>query len=168
MRKDPTARPVPDEEVEIARHLIDAHRWAALSTIDDEGNPMGAMVAYVPSPSLDCLLIHVSQLSLHTQNLLSRPSAGLTIGESDSGEGDPQLLARLNLQGRVTVLQRDSPEYLAAKGRYLEHLPDAEQLFGFSDFVMFEFCPQSVHYVGGFARAYRFSAERLRRASREF
>lgn len=161
--KDPTARPVPDDEIEIATNLINTIRWAALSTIDDEGNPMGAMVAYVPSPNLECLLIHVSRLSLHTRNLLARPSAGLTIGEPDNGEGDPQLLARLSLQGMVSVLQRDTPEYLAAKIRYLEHLPDAEQLFGFSDFVMFRFVPQTVHYVGGFARAYRFSAETLQR-----
>ena len=124
---------------------------------------MGAMVAYVPTPNLDCFLIHVSQLSLHTQNLLARPTAGLTVGESDDGEGDPQLLARLNLQGTVSVLERDTPPYLAAKARYLERLPDAEQLFGFSDFVMFGFAPEKVHYVGGFARAYRFSAEKLRR-----
>ena len=152
---------MPDEEVAIARQLIESHRWAALATIDDAGNPMGAMVAYVPWPDLSCLLIHVSQLSLHTRNLLARPSAGLTIGEADSGEGDPQLLARLNLQGPVRVLERDTSEYLEAKDRYLKRLPDAEQLFGFGDFVMFGFTPRSVHYVGGFARAYRFSAVRL-------
>ena len=161
MRKDPTARPVPEEELAIARCLIETQRWAALSTIDDDGHPMGAMVAYVPALVLDRLFIHVSRLSLHTQNLLARPSAGLTISESDPGSGDPQLLVRLTLQGPVRVLERDTSEYHEAKARYLERLPDAEQLFGFSDFVMFSFAPESVHYVGGFARAYRFSAEKL-------
>ena len=161
MRKDPTARPVPAAELALARRLIEIQRWAALSSVDDQGYPMGAMVAYVPAKDLARLLIHVSQLSLHTQNLLARPFAALTIGESDPGTGDPQLLVRLALQGPVRVLERGTCEYVEAKARYLARLPDAEQLFGFSDFVMFSFEPESVHYVGGFARAYRFSADKL-------
>lgn len=162
MRNRPPARPIPEEELAIARALIGSQRWAALSTIDDIGDPMGAMVAYVASPDLSCLLLHISQLSLHTRNLLARPSAALTIGEFDDGQGDPQVLARLNLQGSVIVLERDSTEYGCAKQRYLQRLPHAEQLFGFGDFVMFSFSPEKVHYVGGFARAYRFSALRLK------
>ena len=96
-----------------------------------------------------------------TRNLLARPLAALTIGEPDIGGGDPQLLARLNLQGRVEVLARDTHEYLTAKEVYLKRLPDAAQLFDFSDFVMFCLVPEGVHYVGGFARAYRFSAGAL-------
>ena len=161
MRADPTARPLPEDELALARSLIESHRWAALSTIDDAGEPMGAMVAYVASSDLSLLYLHISQLSIHTRNLLARPSAALTISESDDGKGDPQLLVRLNLQGSVTVIERESDKYASAKQRYLQRLPHAEQLFGFGDFVMFSFAPIRAHYVGGFARAYRFSAAKL-------
>jgi len=161
VRNDPSARPIPEEELTIARSLIESHRWAALSTIDDTGAPLGAMVAYVASPDLARLYLHISQLSVHTRNLLVRPSAALTIGENDGGHGDPQLLARLNLQGSVMVMERESQDYQDAKQRYLKRLPHAEQLFGFGDFVMFGFVPDRAHYVGGFARAYRFPAGKL-------
>ena len=161
-RPDPTARPIPDTELASAIELIRTQRWANLATLDADGSPRGAMVAYVPDTTLCRLHIHVSTLALHTCNLLERHRFALTIAEPDTGEGDPQTLARITLQGQATVLTRGGEHYQATKARYLERLPEAELVFGFDDFVMFELDSQHAHYVGGFARAYHFDAAKLR------
>ena len=163
-RPDLTTRPIPDEELISVGRLVRAQRWASLATIDDDGFPLGSMVAYVPQPDFSGFLVHVSKLARHTRNLLTRNYGALTIGEPDDGEGDPQVLARICIQARVEVLERETADYAAARELYLERLPDAAPLFGFTDFVMFNFVAERAHYVGGFARAYGFDAEKLLRA----
>jgi putative heme iron utilization protein len=164
-RPDPTLRPIPDRELRAVATLIRGQRWASLSTTDEDGFPLGSMVAYVPMKAFAGFTVHISKLARHTRNLLSSNLAALTIGEPDVGEGDPQTLARVSIQGHAVALARDSTDYVAAKALYLEHLPDAAQLFGFADFVMFRFVPRRAHYVGGFARAYGFDADKLVRAA---
>jgi putative heme iron utilization protein len=93
---------------------------------------------------------------------LADPRACLVITEPDSGRGDPQTLARISIQGTVAELHSDTPDYQAAKDRYLARLPDAELWFQFADFVMFRLAPQEARYIGGFAQARSLSAEELR------
>ena len=76
------------------RRLLLEQRWAALGTLDDKGAPSLSFVAYVPEPDFGGFLIHVSRLAGHTQSLLARPRAALGISDPDSGQDDPQLLAR--------------------------------------------------------------------------
>ena len=121
------------------------------------------MVAYVPESDLGGFLLHLSRLAAHTRNLLQDARASLVISQPDSGEGDPQTLARASIQGRVTVLSRDSEEFSVARAVYIHRLPEAELLFGFGDFVLFRLEPEEVRYVGGFARAYTLGGQQLKR-----
>ena len=143
------------------RQLLLAQRWAALATQDEDGKPTAAFVAYVPEQDFAGFLLHISRLAAHTRNLLVRPAVALAISDSDDGQDDPQLLARITIQGRASEIQRDTADYLAARQRYLARLPQAEQLFGFEDFVLVRLCPQQARYVGGFAQAFRLTAEQL-------
>lgn len=161
----PAARPIPDNELRAIARLIGAQRWGALATINDDGAPLASMVAYVPLQGFERLFLHLSNLSQHTRNLLARSAASLVISEPDVGGRDPQTLARISLHGAVEILQRDSDAYSSARELYLQRLPDAEQLFDFSDFVLFCFSCRSAHYVGGFARAYALDLDELRRAA---
>ncbi len=157
--------PIPEGELRAAVHLIRAQRWASLASINEDESPLASMVAYVPMSGLEVLLLHLSRLSRHTQNLLARPSASIAIGEPDLGQGDPQLLARISLQGAVRIIEREGERYAESRSAYLARLPQAEQLFTFLDFVLFEFVPDRAHYVGGFARAYAFGMDDLKRAA---
>jgi hypothetical protein len=145
--------------------LILDNRWAALATIQ-ENIPMASMVAYVMEPEFDGLLLHLSQLASHTRNLMTSKTAALVISEQDKEEGDPQTLARISMQGKVTALDKEGDDYQTAMELYLSHLPDAEQRFGFSDFFLFRFTPDSIRYVGGFANAHKISLEQLRNAAK--
>ncbi len=150
-----------DDRVRLRQLLLD-QRWAALATLNDDGDPLLSFVAYVPEPDFAGFLIHVSRLAAHTRNLLARPGVALGVSAPDAGAGDPQLLARVSIQGQVAEIPRGTAEYDAARARYVARLPEAEQLFGFGDFVLLRLQPEEARYVGGFARAYSLSGDQLR------
>lgn len=151
------------EKGELAR-LIRGQRWAALATLKN-GAPSASMVAYVAEPDFSGFLLHLSRLSTHTQNMLACPRASLVISEADTGEGNPQTLARISINGIVKEIPRDESEYGYARGLYVERLPNSEMLFGFGDFILFRLIPEEARYVGGFARAVSFTTSQLRAAA---
>lgn len=153
-----------DEKIQLAQ-LIRGQRWAALATLH-ENAPFASMVAYAPEADFSGFLLHLSRLAPHTRNLLADPRASLVIGEPDTGGNDPQTLGRVSVQGTVIELTRGSTDYTDARERYLEHLPEAEQLFGFGDFMLFRLLPADARYTGGFARAYTLSRAQLEVAAR--
>jgi general stress protein 26 len=106
--------------------LLRETRWAALATVGGNGRPHASMVAYAGNGALTKLYFHLSRMAAHTGNLVENPHCSLAISEQDDHHGDPQLLARATLQGSVEVVPRDSDEYRAAMGSYLERLPDSE------------------------------------------
>lgn len=150
--------------LEIAR-LVMRQRWGALATLDG-GAPLASMVAYAPEADLAGLLLFLSGLSVHTQNLLDDPRASLAVGEPDSGAGDPQTLPRVSLQGVATVMARESAGFAPAWARYIDRFPDAAPRLALADFLLFRFTPAEARYVGGFARATRLTGEELCEAAR--
>lgn len=145
---------------QIAEMLL-RHRWAAMATVDKSGTPAASMVAYAIDNERGVLYLHLSQLAAHTQEILHSGQLSLVISEADSGAGDPQQLARLSLNCDARVIERDSDEYASAKKCYLQRLPDAEQLFGFSDFQLFYLNITAARFVGGFARAHSYPGETI-------
>lgn len=141
--------------------LIYGQRWGCLATLDDD-KPYASFVAYVPESDFEALLIHVSRLAPHTQNLLTNPCVTLAVTEQDQGKGDPQTLARVSIQGKVTEIGRNSSSYPEARSCYLRRLPTAEQLFTFSDFILFRLVPSRVRFVAGFARTWEISPEQFK------
>ena len=136
-------------------------QFSKFHLVCEDGKPSASFVAYVPEPGFNGFLLHVSRLAAHTRNLLTRPGVALAISEPDDGREDPQLLARITIEGSAAVIPRGTPDYHASRDRYLAKLPQAEQLFGFEDFVLVRLHPQGARYVGGFARAFQFTAEQL-------
>lgn len=151
-------------QIEIAR-LVFSKRWGALATLNDRA-PLASMVAYAPEPEIAGILMFLSGLSAHTQNLLDDPRCSLAVTEADSGRGDPQTLPRVSLQGRVQEVPADLAGYASAWRRYVERFPDAESRRGLGDFRLFRLVVAEARYVGGFARAMTLSGEELREAAR--
>jgi putative heme iron utilization protein len=139
-----------------AAALVRTQRWAALGTLS-EGQALASMVAYAIEPGGGALLFHVSQLAQHTRDLLVHPRSSLAISEADSLEGDPQRLQRVTLTGVGSIIGRNDDTYLAAAEAYIERFPEAQMRFELGDFLLVRFTPDHVRYVGGFARAARFS-----------
>jgi putative heme iron utilization protein len=159
------ARVSPEEKHRLRRLLRDT-RWVALGTARDN-EPFASWVAFAAEPSLDSFLLHLSHLALHTRYIETNPRAALTLSELDDGRGDPQQLARVSLQGRVTPIGRDDADYARARAHYLARLPTAEQNFGLDDFALYRFLPETGRYVPGFGRVHRLDPEVLRALARE-
>jgi len=144
--------------------LLRGQRWACLGT-QDKKPPYVSWVAFVAEADFSGLVLHLSRLAKHTRNLEAEPLVSLALSESDNGQGDPQQLARLTLQGRVDAVERDDERYEELKTLYLAHLPDAEMMFQFSDFSLYHFVPESGRYVEGFASSHAINVEKLRTAA---
>ena len=143
-----------------AAALIQAQRWAALATLEG-GEPSASMVAYALDGERRGLLFFLSQLAQHTQSLVQHPRASLAVSEADAHEGDPQRLQRVTLAGDALVIPSGSEAFVQAGERYVARFPDALPRFELGDFLLFRFTPVAGRYVGGFARAARFSWEQI-------
>jgi hypothetical protein len=71
----------------------------------------------------------------------------------------PQALARVTVQGRAEMLDRDSEKHAAAREVYLSRFPDAAPLFEFSDFNIFIIAPVSARVIAGFGQAVTITGE---------
>ena len=144
---------------ESALSLINNHRWAALATIDTSGYPHASMIAYAVTEST--LLLHLSQLAAHSRHLVENPHCSVVITEHEIEGRDPQQLARVSIEGKIELIERDANNYQQSKQDYIQRLPDSVMLFDFSDFALMQFIPEKARYVGGFGKAYSFNRQQL-------
>ena len=144
---------------EVRLRLLLGQRWGCLGTLD-EGAPSVSWVAYGVDGE-GRLLLHLSRLARHTRHLLVDGRASLAVSEVDDRSSDPQTLARITLQGVVEPLAHDSDTYQRGRDAYLARLPDAAMRFGFEDFSLFSFTPQTALYIEGFGSTHRLTAARL-------
>lgn len=98
--------------------------------------------------------LHLSRLAFHTQHLLNDPHVSLFIAEPDGPEKNPLALRRINLQGEAAPLSPDAPSYDRIKEHYLARFPQAEMMFGFGDFALWELRLEDAHFVLGFGQAF--------------
>lgn len=137
--------------------LVQDVRTAVLLTLRN-GRPFGSHVPYVFGPDWTRAYLHLSQLALHTQHLLTDPRVSLFIAEPDGPGKNPLALRRTNLQGHAAPLSPDGPSYGELRERYLSRFPQAEMMFGFGDFALWELQLEEAHFVLGFGQAFVSSA----------
>jgi putative heme iron utilization protein len=128
-------------------------RTAVLLTMR-QGRPFGSHVPYVFGSDWTRAYLHLSTLALHTQHLLADPHVSLFIAEPDRPGKNPLALRRMNLQGEAAILSRDAPSYNAITEHYLARFPQAEMMFGFGDFALWELRLEDTHFVLGFGQAF--------------
>jgi putative heme iron utilization protein len=137
--------------------LVQNVRTAVLLTLRN-GHPFGSHVPYVFGSDWTRAYLHLSWLALHTQHLMTDPRVSLFIAEPDGPGRNPLALRRINLQGEAFVLTPDAPSYGEIKNHYLERFPQAEMMFGFGDFALWELRLEDAHFVLGFGQAFVSSA----------
>ena len=138
-----------------ATTLLNQSRIGFLATQGEQG-PETSMAPYAIYHGN--ILLHLSKLARHTSNIETDPSIGLMICTPETMAASPLALPRLSLQGEVTAVKDAQLE--AARQTYLSAIPDAEPLFEFSDFCLFEFTPSHIYWVGGFGKARNLSLEK--------
>ncbi len=128
-----------------AKQLLREGRSGALATLmPGSGDPYCSLVNVATAADGAPLLL-ISQLAVHTKNILADPRVSLMLDERK--EGDPLEGARVMLMGRAAAT--DDP---AARRRYLARHPEAEMFAGFRDFAFYKIELTAVHLVAGFGR----------------
>jgi heme iron utilization protein len=147
-----------DHELAIVlRQLVHSRMIAALGTLH-QGAPFVSMAPYAVAKD-GSFILHVSRLALHTRDMLDHPEVSLLISESEGSGKMPQALARVTVQGRAAMLDRDSEKHTDAREIYLSRFPDAAPLFEFADFSIFVIEPVSARLIAGFGQAMSVSGE---------
>ncbi len=129
---------------------------AALATLH-RGEPAVSMVPYALLPD-GRFVIHVSRLAPHTQDMQAHAGVSLLVTAPLQAAASPLALPRASVQGPALPCPPEAPDHAAARAAYLARLPDAEELFSFSDFSLFLIAPQALRYVAGFGRAHALNA----------
>ena len=142
--------------------LGDAPPVAALATLH-RGEPATSMVPYALMPDSGDILLHISRLATHTQDLENDPRASLLVIAPPTAADTPLALPRVSLQGEARRCPIDDPDHETARAAYLGRLPDAEPLFDFADFSLWRLRPRFLRLVAGFGRAHTVQAEDYRR-----
>lgn len=140
--------------------LLETQRVAALGTLHN-GEPSVSMVPFALLTKGDGLVIHVSQLAAHTQDMLTNPAVSLLVATPPTPGELVHALPRASIQGLARQCPSDAAEYAEAKRVYLAHFPYSEEMFNFADFSLFTIAVRSVRYVGGFGKAVSITAERF-------
>jgi len=142
------------------RDFILARRQAVLAVCAGD-EPFTAMTSYAAEPGLTGFLIQLSDLSPHKRMLLANPKCSLLIAQADDGRAEVMSLARVMLQGTAAKIEKSSDDYARAKAHFLARLPASQIMFGLPDFDLFRIAPTGGRFIGGFGRAFAFTADQL-------
>lgn len=140
------------EQTESLRRLFDGQRIASLGTLH-EGEPYVSMVPFALLPDASALVIHVSQLSSHTKDMVESPRVSLLVVAPDAAGVPAQALARVTIRGRADHYTASTPGYSSAQEAYLSRFPQAVSTFALPDFFLFAIRPLSIRFIAGFAQA---------------
>ncbi len=154
------------EFAERLREILATQTVAALGTLHN-GHPSVSMAPFAVDRVSATLLIHVSTLATHTKDMLADPNVSLLVIAPPPPGVLPQALPRVTVNGVATQRARTEAGYEEARAAYLARFPEAADLFGFSDFSLFQITLTHARFVGGFAQAASVMAEELAAILRE-
>jgi len=144
--------PLPNDWQEAITLLLSQTSIAFLST-QGVKSPETSMAPYVIFQG--DILLHLSALARHTQNIQTQSEVGLMICTPEQQTTSILSLPRISLQG---IAEKVPDQNLTeAKNTYLNHIPDAEPLFSFPDFALYKISVHDVFWVGGFGAARKVS-----------
>jgi heme oxygenase (biliverdin-IX-beta and delta-forming) len=152
------------DSLQTLARLIRTQRIAAFGTLRD-GGPLVSMILYAVSSNFAQFYIHASRLALHTQDILKDPRVSLMIAETDTGEKDPQTLARVSIRGEAVAVPPTDADYEEAKAVYLEKFPEAAFNFTLGDFAIYKIVPRTGRFVAGFGKIFNLTVEDFKQAA---
>lgn len=145
---------------DVLLELKNATQSVMLCTVGEDGSPHSGYTPFVFDGKE--LIVFVSQLSLHTRDLLANPQVSAML-ISDEGQSD-QIFARtrVSYQCRAVRVDAGSESY----DRLLDKLQARHgKMVGLlrqlPDFVLFRFQPFKGQFVMGFGQAYHLSGPDL-------
>jgi putative heme iron utilization protein len=138
--------------------IIDGAQAGSLGTVNEDGTPFVSLVTVAATAPTKMVML-LSGLARHTQNLDKQASSSLLLVEPGGETGDPLAGARMTLSGKTTRLER--AEDGEVRRVFLEKHPSASMYADFGDFAFFEFDIAEAHLVAGFGRIETIPASKL-------
>lgn len=135
------------------RLLLDRQRVASLGTVGDDGAPFVSMVPFAIDVQSASLVIHVSGLAAHTQNLQARERVSVLVTQSEVPGEPVHALPRVTLQGTAEVLARGTTKWETCRAAYLARFPDAQLMTELGDFRFVAIVITDGRHVSGFGAA---------------
>jgi len=131
-----------------------------LGTVNEEGN---ADTSYAPLLRKDGkLYIYISELAVHTANLLRHPNANMMFIEPEDKARNLFKRQRSTIRVEAITVSRDSENWFEIMDCYSEAFGViTRNLRKAKDFHLFELIPQHATYVRGFAQAYSINGKNL-------
>jgi len=113
----------------------------------------------VAATSPTSIVMLLSGLARHTQNLGQRPDCSLLLIDPAGQSGDPLAGARLTISGIAKRLGRAQDG--DARDAFLDKHPSASAYADFADFALFQIDIQQAHLVAGFGHIETIPASSL-------
>ena len=146
------------------RALLARRRTAALGTVDTSGAAFVSMVPFAIDPASAGMVIHISALAAHSQNLQARPHASLMVADGEIAGEPVHALARVSVEVLATWAEPQSTLAAQCRAAYLARFPEAEPMTTLGDFRFVHLSPQGARQVAGFGAARSLSIDELARA----
>jgi len=146
------------QATETFRRIVQSTSVAALGTAGSDG-PLVSMVPVALDRGR--LLIHVSGLAAHTEQMRASPRVSLMMMEPQSPGANALALPRISFEAEAREITRGGADHDRAREIYLRRHPSAEMLFGFGDFALFELVVRGARFVAGFGAAADVSAAEI-------
>jgi len=143
------------------RLIMQSTSVGALGTIGDDG-PLVSMVPVALGEKR--ILIHVSGLALHSEQMRRNPRVSLMMMEPQVVGSNALATPRISFAAEAQPIEKGTATYDEAKRIYLRRHPGAEMLFGFGDFALFELVITGARFVAGFGAAFDVTADEVHEA----
>ena len=143
------------------RTLLQTQRVAALGTLAADGGAFVSMVPFAIEPEQGCVVIHVSALAQHSQNMRAASQVSLMVMQAEVAGEPVHALPRVSLQGQALQLEPQSPDWRRARAVYLSRFPEAEPMTALGDFCFMAILISGARQVAGFGAARSIDALEL-------
>lgn len=144
--------------LEAVRDMMSAHRVLSLAVIVD-GEPEASLLPYAVRPDYGAVYVQASGLAKHSRGLQPGARVGVLIHESEAPAADPMQTTRMTVQATVTVFDRESDAFAAAREVFVARFPGAELTLSLGDFNLYALTLGPGRFIAGFAQAYNIGPE---------
>ena len=124
------------------RALLASRRTAALGTVDASGNAFVSLVPFAIDTASASLVIHISALAAHSQNLQAHPQASLMVADGEVAGEPVHALARVSIEVHATWAEPGSALATQCRTAYLARFPEAGPMTTLGDFRFVRLSPQ--------------------------
>lgn len=162
MPKTDPSKPSLAEILEEARCFHQAFRTVTLASVDATGCPHASYAPYAEDDA-GRFLIFISELALHTRNLLTDPRVSLLFIEEEHVMKQAFARKRVTYEGLAQEVHRSDPTFETLLDLMAERQGSiVDMLRTLKDFHLFHITPEKAIYVRGFGEAFTLEGPELK------